>query len=295
MISERSANTVVVWAPAKLNLFLEVTAKRPDGYHDLETLMVAVSLYDTLEFADDPAGAVTLSCDRPELSCGPDNLVVRAAELLRRRTGCANGARMRLTKRIPLAAGLAGGSSDAAATLAGLNRLWRLGLANAELAALGAEIGSDVSFFFATPSAWCTGRGEVTQPLAPGRPLWFVLACPSAGLSTARVFGGVTVPNEPVRGDAVRAAFAAGDADELGRRMFNRLQEPAERLEPAVPRLRGLLATLGPAGCLMSGSGSTVFALARDRANAVQIARRLRAADAPDAGTVRVGLVRSCV
>src|SRR5262249_57736620 len=130
---------------------------------------------------------------------------------------------------------------------------------------------------------------------ARGGRVWSVWACPPGGLAPAGVCAGGGVPKGPVRGDAVRAAFGAGDADELGGRMFNRLQEPADRLEPAVPRLRGLLATLGPAGCLMSGSGSTVFALARSRANAVQIARRLRAADAPDEGIVRVGLVRSCV
>src|SRR5262245_14402940 len=119
----RLADRVEVRAPAKVNLFLEVLAKRPDGYHDIATLMVAVGLFDTLEFADDATGALTLRCDSPRLSTGPDNLVCRAAELLRQTTGAKRGARIGLSKRIPLAAGLAGGSSDAAATLAGLNAL----------------------------------------------------------------------------------------------------------------------------------------------------------------------------
>src|SRR5438094_7646909 len=147
MQSERHADAVVVWAPAKVNLFLEVLAKRTDGYHEIATLMVAVSLYDTLEFKEDTSGEIRLRCDHPDLTPGPANLVWRAATLLQQHTGCHRGAQIRLVKRIPLAAGLAGGSTDAAATLAGLNRLWQLGQSSAELADLGAELGSDIPFF----------------------------------------------------------------------------------------------------------------------------------------------------
>ena len=188
MILRRRGADVLVRAPAKVNLFLEVLRRRPDGYHELATLMTAVSLYDTLLFGDDPSGTVRLRCDRPDLSAGPDNLVCRAAELLRRRTGRDLGAVIRLWKRIPMPAGLGGGSSDAAAALAGLNALWRLGLSRAELAGLGAELGSDVPFFFAAPAAWCMGRGEKVEPFALGRPLDFVLVSPPVGLSTAEVF-----------------------------------------------------------------------------------------------------------
>src|SRR5437764_11553429 len=114
---QQLAADVVVWAPAKVNLFLEVLAKRPDGYHDIATLLVAVSLYDTLVCKADDSGAVRLRCSLPDLSTGPDNLVIRAATLLQRHSGCRRGAEIRLVKRIPLAAGLAGGSTDAAATL----------------------------------------------------------------------------------------------------------------------------------------------------------------------------------
>jgi 4-diphosphocytidyl-2-C-methyl-D-erythritol kinase len=302
MLSERFADAVVVWAPAKVNLFLEVLARRADGYHEITTLMVAVSLYDTLEFKEEATGDVRLHCDQPNLSTGPDNLVCRAAELLRRRTGCTRGARVRLTKRIPLAAGLAGGSSDAAATLAGLNQLWGLGLGREELAGLGAELGSDVPFFFSTPAAWCTGRGERVEPLTPGGPLWFVLACPPAGLSTAEVYRNVTVPERPLPGTEVRAAVAAGDAEEAGRRLHNRLQPAAERLCGAVARLRERFTALGPAGVLMSGSGSTVFALGRDQSEALRVARGFGAvpeggtASGPNAGDgLKLFLVRSCV
>jgi 4-diphosphocytidyl-2-C-methyl-D-erythritol kinase len=282
-----------VWAPAKVNLFLEVLARRPDGYHELATLMVAVSLYDTLEFSEGPPGAVRLACDQPGLSAGPDNLVCRAAEAVRRRAGLNKGVEVHLRKRIPLAAGLAGGSSDAAATLAGLNALWRLGWGRKELAEVGAELGSDVPFFFSTPAAWCTGRGEKVEPITLGRPLDLVLVCPPAGLSTAQVFQKVTVPSPPLSGDAARRAAEAGDVEELGRLLHNRLQGPAEGLCPEVKQAHARLAELGPAGVLMSGSGSTVFALCRGPAEA----RRLRRALVPDTdagGGARVHSVRSC-
>src|SRR5439155_11065908 len=178
MLSEWHDDAVVVWAPAKVNLFLEVLAKRADGYHEIATLMVAVSLYDRLEFKEDATGKISLTSDEAELDCGPDNLVCRAARLLQERTGCPRGAAVTLGKQIPLAAGLGGGSSDAAATLAGLNELWQLGLPPAQLGALSAQIGSDVAFFFAAPAAWCTGRGEKVSPLPPPPTLWFVLVCP---------------------------------------------------------------------------------------------------------------------
>jgi 4-diphosphocytidyl-2-C-methyl-D-erythritol kinase len=293
MLFRRHAAGLVVRTPAKVNLFLEVLARRDDGYHELATLMVAVNLYDTLEFTEEPTGAVRLLCDHDNLTTGPDNLICRAAELVRRRAGHAGGVTVRLRKRIPLAAGLAGGSSDAAATLAGLNRWWNLGWDRAVLAELGAELGSDVPFFLATPAAWCTGRGELVEPLRLGRPLDLVLICPHVGLSTAEVFRNLTVPADPLSGMEVREAAQAGDVEELGRRLYNRLQPVAQRLCPAVASASERLARLGPAGQVMSGSGSTVFALCRDAGEALRIARTLsRAREAQD--SERVYIVRSC-
>ncbi len=299
MLIRRDGTSVLVSAPAKVNLHLEVLRRRSDGFHDLETLMVAVSLYDTLEFKDDSRGDVRLRCDRSDLSTGPDNLVCRAAELLKRFIASRNdaahrGASIRLWKRIPLAAGLAGGSSDAAATLAGLNVLWQLGLSNEELAGLGAELGSDVSFFFATPAAWCTGRGEILSSLRLERPLDLVLVCPPVGLSTAEVFRNLTVPERLLNGDDVRRAVETGDLEEIGRRLHNRLQPVAERLCPMVLRVRERLAALKPAGVLMSGSGSTVFALCRDADEALWISRGLLSGW-EEGEKPRLYSVRSCI
>jgi 4-diphosphocytidyl-2-C-methyl-D-erythritol kinase len=303
MFLERTARGVVVRAPAKVNLFLEVLGKRPDGYHELATLMVAVGLYDTLEFESDRTEAVQLEIvpaenqpareNLPPLSSGPDNLVCRAAELLLRHTGHKSGVRIRLRKRIPLAAGLAGGSSDAAATLAGLNALWRLGLRREELAALGARLGSDVAFFFATPAAWCTGRGEIVQPLTLGRPLHLVLVCPPVGLSTAEVFRNLTLPERPVDGRNLQQAAIRGDVETLGRLLHNRLQPVAERLCPVLADLKRRLAEAGPAGELMSGSGTTMFALCRDFGEAVRLAEHLLPLTRELPGS-RVYCVQSC-
>jgi 4-diphosphocytidyl-2-C-methyl-D-erythritol kinase len=293
MISKLQAGAWVTKAPAKVNLFLEVLAKRADGYHEIATLMVAVSLYDTLKFKEETSGEVRLDCDHPQLSTGPDNLVCRAAALLKDRTGCRRGARIRLSKRIPLAAGLAGGSTDAAATLDGLNRMWCLGLTRNELATLGGEIGSDVAFFFSTPAAWCTGRGERVSPVPLGKRLWFVLACLPVGLSTAAVYSGVTVPDSSQRGEEIRRAVSAGNVEEIGRRLHNRLQEAAEKLCPAVRDLRIRVEGLKPAGQLMSGSGPCVFALCRDRGEALRIARLLRHGPDGEAGP-SVFVVQSC-
>jgi 4-diphosphocytidyl-2-C-methyl-D-erythritol kinase len=275
MRSEQRADALVIWAPAKVNLFLEILAKRADGYHEIETLMVTVSLNDELEFTEESSGGIQLVCDLPELSTGPDNLIQKAAALLARRTGCARGARINLRKRIPTAAGLAGGSSDAAATLAGLNQMWALGLANAELAALGAELGSDVPFFFAGPAAWCTGRGERATPLKPGAVLDLVLLCPPVGLATAGVYQGVQVPDKPVSGEAMRQAFEAGDVAGIGQNLHNRLQDVAERLCPAVADIRRRVEALGPAGHRMSGSGTSYFALCRNADEARHFANTL--------------------
>ncbi len=293
MLLERYAGAVAAWAPAKLNVFLEVLARRADGYHEVATLMVAVSLFDTLLFEEGAPGRLELTCDDPRLPAGPENLVCRAADRLRERTGCTKGARVRLVKRIPLAAGLAGGSSDAAAALAGLNRLWGLGLGAGELAALAAEVGSDVPFFLGGPAAWCTGRGERVAPAQVGGRFWFVLVCPPFGLSTAAVYGRVRPPATPVDGADVRAALGAGDADALGRHLHNRLQEAAEELRPELAGCRARLAACRSAGCLMSGSGTTLFAVCRDRAEALRVAHELR--NGPEEGSPpRVFLVRSC-
>lgn len=291
MRSHRLGNAFVIRAPAKANLFLEILAKRPDGYHELQTLMTALRLCDVLTFADRPDGEVRLTCTAPGLSTGPDNLVVKAARLLRDRVGVRAGADIRLVKRIPTMAGLAGGSADAAATLWGLNAIWRTGLSRAELVGLAGELGSDVAFFFSLPAAWCTGRGEIVTPVRPARALHLTLVLPPFGCATPAVFRHVRVPETPVSGDAIRTAFEQGDAEAIGRALFNRL-EPAAVC--AAPELAPLLARMRRENCLgvlMSGSGSALFALGRDATAARETARRLR--QAPEMRGCRTFAIRT--
>jgi 4-diphosphocytidyl-2-C-methyl-D-erythritol kinase len=285
---------VRVLAPAKVNLFLEVLGRRADGYHEIATLILALDLADELDFRSSGSGELSLTSDDPGLPAGPENLVLRAALRLREATGCRAGAEIRLTKRIPVAAGLGGGSSDAAATLLGLNELWKLGQSPAALAGLAARIGSDVPFFLNGPAAWCTGRGEVVSPVPVGRPLDLVLVKPPEGLQTAEVYGRVRVPARPSDGVAARAALADGDVEALGRALHNRLQEPAFELAPAVAEWHRRLRAMGTAGCLVSGSGSCLFALCRSPAEARQVHDDLsRGWPSPGVSPTRTFLVRS--
>ncbi len=287
MIVREVAGGVEILAPAKLNLFLEILGKRPDGYHEVETLMVAVDLHDTLTFADDPSGRITLRCDDPSLPTDSANLVVRAAEALRAAAGRPLGASIDLRKSIPAQAGLAGGSSDAAATLLALDRLWGLRLAADRLDALAGEVGSDVAFFRHAPAAVGRGRGERVEPVPLPGPLHFVLVCPRVGVSTAEAYRRLVPPARPRPIGPALAALAAGDPGALGRALFNRLQPVAESIEPALGRVRGALERLGPSldGSLMSGSGSAYFGLGRDLDAARAAARSL---DGLGLGQVRV-------
>jgi 4-diphosphocytidyl-2-C-methyl-D-erythritol kinase len=271
------AGGVEVLAPAKLNLFLEVLGRRPDGYHEIETVMVAISLCDTLTFRDEPTGAIRLRCSDPALPVGADNLVIKAADRLREATGCRRGAAIDLIKAIPAQAGLAGGSSDAAAALAALDRLWDLRIPPERLDALAAEVGSDVPFFHHVPAAVCRGRGERVEPVSLSRTYHFVLVCPPVGVSTADVYRRVVPPESPGDAGPVLAALRDGGSDELGRCLFNRLQPVAEAVRPELVRVRDALAKLGPLldGSAMSGSGSAYFGLCRDPAAARQAAETL--------------------
>ena len=300
--------------PAKLNLFFEVLAKRPDGYHEIETLVYPIGLYDTLGFTDDPGGQIRLSCElgggswgkgARNLFCeaaegrtptegwsrkevpgtfsllgdvptGPENLVVRAVELLRRRAGVARGATMRLVKRIPSAAGLGGGSSDAAAALRAANIAWNLGWPDSRLAEIGAELGSDVPLFFADGPAVCRGRGENVAAVAGLGSLSFVLVRPPAGLSTAAVYGVCRRADRPLALGPLLEAFARGDLAAAGRLLFNRLEEAARGLSPWVRRLLEELAAMDCLGYGMTGSGTCCFGLCRHARHARRTAGRLQ-------------------
>ena len=277
MIVRTTADGVEVVAPSKLNLFLEILGRRADGYHDLESLMVAVDgPADVLTFADDPSGRITLRTDDPTLPTGPDNLVVKAAEALRADSGRALGASITLAKAIPTRAGLAGGSSDAAATLTALDLLWGLNTPPDRLDALAATVGSDVTFFRHGPAAACRGRGERVSPVRLAAPLTFVIVCPPIGVGTADVYARLNPPDRPRPIGPILDAIGAGDPRAIGAALFNRLQPIAETLCPALTEVRDALADCPSIdGHLMTGSGSAYFGLARDPEAAADAAARL--------------------
>jgi 4-diphosphocytidyl-2-C-methyl-D-erythritol kinase len=308
----RSAVELVIQAPAKLNLWFEVLAKRSDGYHEIETLMCPIDLCDTLYFQDVPrekdASSGENSVNEIQFECrcafgaggpasrglhdvpdGSKNLVVRAVELARRRAGVNRGAKLLLVKRIPSAAGLGGGSSDAAAALVAANEGWQLGRSHEELSAWAAELGSDVPFFLANGPAICRGRGELLEPVEGLGRLHFVVVYPPAGLATAAVYGACRPTDRAQPIQPLVTALQQGNWSEAGRRFLNRLQPAAERLSPWVSKLRDAFSQQDCLGHGMSGSGSAYFGFYRHARHARRSARLLQAK-----GLGAVFTVQSC-
>ncbi len=257
-----------------MNLVLEVLGKRDDGYHELVTVMQAVDLSDriTLEAAD----VVEVSSESPGVPVDGRNLAVKAATALRAAAGVTRGVRITLDKRIPVAAGLGGGSTDAAAVLLGLNRLWRLRWPVARLEEVATGLGMDVPFFLRGGAALATGRGERIEPLR-GRSLGVVLVNPRFALSTAEMYGRVT-PEMYTDGGHAKTLCAAGGGRSPARiaaSLYNGLQEAAVATHPVIGRIRAALLAAGALGALMSGSGPTVFGVARSFEHARQIRRRM--------------------
>jgi 4-diphosphocytidyl-2-C-methyl-D-erythritol kinase len=261
-------------AAAKVNLVLEVLGKRDDGYHELVTVMQAVDLSDriTIEEAD----VLELRSRSTAVPADDRNLALRAAAALRDAAGISRGARITLDKRIPVAAGLGGGSADAAAVLLGLNRLWRLRWPAARLDEVATGLGMDVPFFLRGGTALATGRGERIERLRSSS-LGLVLVNPRFEVSTAEMYGRVT---PEMYSDGQHAKMLCGglgqrSAARVAASLYNGLQEAAVVAYPPIGRIRAALLAAGALGALMSGSGPTVFGVARSFDHARQIRRRL--------------------
>ena len=301
MLCQPSACSLTMLAPAKLNLFLRIVRRREDGFHELETVMTAIDLFDTLTFEPSDsseislrvvmAGSRNLHIHSPaSVPVGPENLVIRAAHVLNEYAGTKFGAGITLVKRIPSAAGLGGGSSDAAATLAGLNRLWKLSLSQAELLELGARLGSDVSFFLGGSStAVCRGRGELIEPLRISTSFHFVVARPFSGLSTPKVFQRCRPDPFGHSVDEFVRAMRRPELNHMVRLLLNDLQEPAESLNDEVRQLRLEFNKLPVLGHQLTGSGTSYFGVCASSRQARTVAARLRAVGIPF-----VQVVRSC-
>ncbi|HEY3083091.1 MAG TPA: 4-(cytidine 5'-diphospho)-2-C-methyl-D-erythritol kinase [Chloroflexota bacterium] len=279
-------------APAKVNLVLEVLGRRADGYHELATLFQTVGLCDELRFW--PDDELTLEVDDPALA-GEGNLVLKAARRLRGGAGVTAGARIRLAKRIPAAAGLGGGSSDAAATLRGLRRLWRLDLDDAALAEIASGLGADVPFLLRGGTAFAVGVGERLEPLPDLTPTWVLLYTPPYRVAekTVRAYRALG-PGDWSDGTAAAAAAAAvrsGRRPDLDRAP-NAFERVADELFPGLAEHRARLSAAGAPWVRLSGAGPTLFTLTARRRTA-EAMRKLLGSDAPVRVVPTVGAGRN--
>ncbi|HZS95042.1 MAG TPA: 4-(cytidine 5'-diphospho)-2-C-methyl-D-erythritol kinase [Chloroflexota bacterium] len=258
-------------APAKINLCLEVTGTRPDGYHNLRSVMQTISIADTLEIR--PANRDRLAVSVPALET-PENLVWRALEEIRHARPDNGGVEIALDKRIPVAAGLGGGSSDGASTLIALNDLWKTELSRSILCNLAERLGSDVPFFLTGGTALIEGRGEIVEPLPSPPAVWYLLVKPPAGVSTARVFAELR-RDEWSDGHAagnIAARIRAGNQPGFGP---NDLEPPLFRVSHEARACYDLVASLRPEALIVSGSGPTVVGLFHTEARARDAADRV--------------------
>jgi 4-diphosphocytidyl-2-C-methyl-D-erythritol kinase len=255
---------MVCEAPAKVNLRLEIVGRREDGYHLLQSIMVPLSLADELSF-EPAARGVEFTCDDPGLPVGDGNLVVRAAKSLLAAAGNGRGARIHLIKRVPSAAGLGGGSSDAATTLLCLRDLFGLPVSSEKMQALALGLGADVPFFLARSACLVRGIGEHVAPYEVMAGLPLALVKPAAGLSTPQVYQALGWPLTR-RIDPPKLPPSLGTPESICAWLRNDLEAPALSLLPAVGECKQLLRTMGALGVQMSGSGPTVFGIfASDR------------------------------
>jgi 4-diphosphocytidyl-2-C-methyl-D-erythritol kinase len=275
----RGSRALALRTSAKVNLALEVLGKRGDGYHEIATVLQAVDLCDRLEV--EAADTLSLQTDDPDLPTDDGNLVMRAARLLQKTAGVEVGARIRLDKRIPVAAGLGGGSSDAAATLWGLSCLWGLRWPKARLQELAVELGMDVPFFLGSGRAVARGRGERLDALPGGGGYALVLVNPRMPLSTREVYGRVPAgwKARPVGTERVIEALRTRNVMKLAAALTNNLESVVEPALPVIGRMKAALLAAGALGAIMSGSGPTVFGMARSLDHARQIRTRVNRAD----------------
>lgn len=262
---------------AKINLTLDVLGKREDGFHEVAMVMQSIALSDTLTLARADDG-IRLAINIPWLRADDTNLAWRAAELMRRTYGIREGVDIRLTKRIPIAAGLAGGSADAAAVLRGMDGLFGIGASDEELCRLGAQLGSDIPFTLLGGTMLATGRGEQLQRLPDLPETALVLAKPHISVSTAwayRTYDAAPAQIHP-KTEEMQRAIVAGDKNGIAALLCNVLESVTMKKYGVIARLKNTMMQYGARASLMSGSGPTVFGIAEDRAHAERIAAAIR-------------------
>ncbi|MGM8366798.1 4-(cytidine 5'-diphospho)-2-C-methyl-D-erythritol kinase [Virgibacillus sp. W0181] len=264
-------------APAKINLSLDVLGKRDDGYHEVEMIMTTIDLYDRIELESLPSNEIQVSVATRYVPSDERNLAYKAAKVMKDWLNIKKGVHIKIKKSIPVAAGLGGGSADAAAVLRGLNRLWNLQLSNKALAGIGIEIGSDVPFCVYNKTALVQGRGEKVTPLPRPPACWVVLAKPDIGVSTTKIFQLLdTVDIVHPQTDNIIQALKFSDFDMLCMYTANVLEQITTELHPEVKEIKQRMVQAGVMGGLMSGSGPTIYGLVKQEKKGQRICNGLR-------------------
>lgn len=265
-------------AMAKINLGLDVLRRRENGYHDVKMIMQAVNIYDTLDFVKKDEPGIVVKVDAMELPTDENNLIYKAAKLLYGKCGMEQGVEITLTKRIPIAAGMAGGSTDAAAALVGINCLFELGLSKDELKQLGVKIGADVPYCIEGGTALSEGIGEILTKLPDAPDCFVVVAKPEISVSTKYVYENLHANELKYHPDidGMTEAIRQGDLDGVCKRMENVLETVTETKYPVISQIKKLLKDAGAENSLMSGSGPTVFAIFKEEATAKKALDKVR-------------------
>lgn len=261
-------------AYAKINIGLDVLRRRADGYHEVKMIMQTVDIYDELVLERRKQPGIELRMDNSELPSGGDNLICRAADLLFREKEITGGVNISLTKRIPIAAGMAGGSADAAAALRGVNELFDLGYSLTELQALGVGLGADIPYCLAGGTMLSEGIGEILTPLPAPPAAHLVIAKPDINVSTAFVYGNLHADSLAWHPDidGMIAALQKGDLDGITGRLGNVLETVTVKAHPVIEQIKELLRKQGAENALMSGSGPTVFGIFKEKETAARAA-----------------------
>ncbi|MEX6013135.1 4-(cytidine 5'-diphospho)-2-C-methyl-D-erythritol kinase [Mammaliicoccus sciuri] len=259
-------------APAKINLTLDTLYKREDGYHEVEMIMTTIDLNDRLTFECRDDGEIIIDVEHNFVPSDHRNLAYKAAKLMQDRYNIKKGVKISLEKSIPISAGLAGGSSDAAATFRGLNELWGINESLETLSELASEIGSDISFCIYGKTALCQGRGEKITHLAKPPSAWVVIAKPDIGVSTPEIYGALDLENkDEVQTQACLKAIENNDYASMCQSLGNSLEKVTMQLYPEVEKLKNTMSNTGVDAALMSGSGPTIYGFVQKERQAKQV------------------------
>jgi 4-diphosphocytidyl-2-C-methyl-D-erythritol kinase len=263
--------------PAKINLSLDVIGKREDGYHLLRMIMQSISLFDVVTLKGGQ-GSIRVFCENKDVPCNESNIAYKAAKLMFEKYKIQDGIDIYIEKNIPIAAGLAGGSTDAAGVIKGINELYALGLTNQEMMDIGLKIGADVPYCIIGGTALAEGIGEKLTLLNPLKETWCVLAKPPIGVSTVEVYKGLrlNVVIEHPETDVIINYIENGDINTLSKNMVNVLETVTIKKYPVISEIKNLMMESGALGSIMSGSGPTVFGLFEDKNSAEKCYNKLK-------------------